>query len=246
MSMQLAESLADVIRQTHPDARRVPVNVRSLAYQLGVTSIDFARLVEDGRLETDGRDARILLRENTNSRRTQFTIAHELGHLLLTEPGQASVERRLVTDSDVERFCDQFAAALLLPRDWVRGRFSHSPQKLESLRQLSRSSSTSMAASLVRLQQVAGWRRMLLQWRRVGETWSFRWGAGVPGSIHGRIRTPTAARELVGEIQRTTSQDLSVTLPLLVAGRRCDLAAEFSVRGSSAIALVEPPRERGG
>lgn len=240
--MQLAESLADVIRQNHPDARRVPVDVRSLAYQLGVTSIDFARLVEDGRLVTDGRDARILLRENTNSRRTQFTIAHELGHLLLTEPGQAAVERRLVTDTDVERFCDQFAAALLLPRDWVRGRFSRSPEKLESLRQLSRSSSTSMAASLVRLQQVAGWRRMLLQWRRVGENWTFRWGAGVPGSIHGRIRTPSAAREILAEMQRTTSQDFEVTLPLLVAGRGCDVAAELSVRGSSAIALVEPPQ----
>lgn len=240
--MQLAESLADVIRKSHPDARRVPVDVRSLAYQLGVTSIDYARLVEDGRLVTDGREARILLRENTNSRRTQFTIAHELAHLLLTEPGQAAVERRLLTDTDVERFCDQFAAALLLPRDWVRERFSRSPEKLASLRQLSQSSSTSMAASLVRLQQVVGWRRMLLQWRRVGETWTFRWGAGVPGSIHGRIRTPSTAREMIGEIQRTTRRDFDVTLPLLVAGRRCDLAAELSVRGASAIALVEPPR----
>lgn len=240
--MQLAESLADVIRKGHPDARRVPVDVRSLAYQLGVTSIEYASLVEDGRLVTDGREARILLRESTNSRRTQFTIAHELGHLLLTEPGQAAVERRLVTDTDVERFCDQFAAALLLPRDWVRERFSRSPEKLTSLRQLSQSSSTSMAASLVRLQQVVGWRRMLLQWRRVGETWTFRWGAGVPRSIHGRIRTPSTAREMIGEIQRTTGRDFDVMLPLLVAGRRCDFAAEFSVRGASAIALVEPLR----
>jgi hypothetical protein len=147
-----------------------------------------------------------------------------------------------VTDSDVERFCDQFAAALLLPREWVRGRFSRSPERLESLRQLSRSSSTSMAASLVRLQQVAGWQHMLLQWRRVGETWTFRWGAGVPGSVHGRLRTPSAARDMLCEVRRATSRDVEVTLPLLVAGRTCDLAAELSVRGSSAIALVEPPR----
>lgn len=51
-----------------------------------------------------------------------FTFGHELAHLVLRE-ATACLEprgRRLVIDSTTERWCERFAAALLMPRDEVR------------------------------------------------------------------------------------------------------------------------------
>lgn len=239
MSLQLAERTADAIRERHPEAQDIPVDLPAMARALGVDRITYMPLVEDGRLETDATRTEILVSTSANGYRQRFTIAHEVAHLLLTRPGQAAVERRLSTDDDVERFCDQFAAALLLPREWVASRFGHAPRTLATVRQLSAISETSLAASVVRLQQTANWSSMLMQWRRDAGAWRFRWGAGVPSALYGRIRATDATRRMFDEIGRTPNQDVRVNLPLQVRGEHGYWRAIVSCRGGSALALVE-------
>ncbi len=238
---RLAEQVAQALRERFPEARRVPIDIERLALRLGVSSISFVDLIEDGRLETDGHTTRILIRESSNEARRRFSVAHELAHLLLTHPGQAAVERRLATDNDVERFCDQFAAALLLPRDWVTARCGGRPETLASVRDLADASGTSLAASLVRLQQTVGWTSMLLQWRATAGTWRFRWGAGVPGVLHGRIRATDPTRELLDTIRNRTTRDVRVELPLEIRGRAVCRPAIVSCKYSSALALIHAP-----
>jgi Zn-dependent peptidase ImmA (M78 family) len=50
--------------------------------------------------------------------RQRFTIAHELGHLVLYAEG---------TDEDSEREADQFAGALLIPRAMLRDAVAETP-----------------------------------------------------------------------------------------------------------------------
>lgn len=239
---RLAEHVAQAIRDRFPEARHVPLDLEWLAQALGVSSISYVDLVEDGRLETDGRLSRILVRASSNQARRRFTIAHELAHLLLTDPGQAAVERRLATDNDVERFCDQFAAALLLPREWVIARYQCHPETMASVRDLAAATGTSLAASLVRLQQTVGWTSMLLQWRANAGRWRFRWGAGVPPSIHGRIRATDDTRALFDAISMRTASDVRVKLPLEIRGEAMHWPAIVSCKYSSALALIRPPR----
>lgn len=64
--------------------------------------------------------------------RQRFTLAHELGHLLFDD--------RLADTIDVERACNRFAGALLLPREAARERIGHKrrglePQELYALKQ---------------------------------------------------------------------------------------------------------------
>lgn len=239
MSLQLAERTADAIRERYPEAQGMPVDLPALARALGVDRITYMPLLEDGRLETDATRTEILVTTSANGSRQRFTIAHEIAHLLLTQPGQAAVERRLSTANGVERFCDEFAAALLLPRDWVASRYRLAPRTLATVRQLSTATETSLAASVVRLQQIANWSSMLMQWRRDAGAWRFRWGAGVPSALHGRIRATDATRQLFDEIGRTPSRDVRIDLPLQVRDDHSCWRAIVSCRGGSALALVE-------
>lgn len=46
-----------------------------------------------------------------------FTLAHELGHLCLAESALDDANARALPDQDLERWCNRFAAELLVPRE---------------------------------------------------------------------------------------------------------------------------------
>ena len=56
-----------------------------------------------------------------------FTLSHELGHLALRESGIIGPVRK--KSSEVENWCDQFAASFLMPRDAVRDIVGPTPNK---------------------------------------------------------------------------------------------------------------------
>src|ERR1035438_1495378 len=115
---------------------------------MAVDEVRDAAMVEDGRLELrDGR-AIIYVRKDLPQGRRQFTIAHELGHrLLLHRQAAAIAYRRRLTGDSLERLCEDIAAAILLPRDWVEAEFGNSPRMLATLRRMSDMSSASLSAS---------------------------------------------------------------------------------------------------
>jgi hypothetical protein len=106
----------------------------SLARKLGVSRIVEQRLPFDGGL-FQLPDGELVVKLNSESPfvRKRFTLAHEVGHLLLkTVPAFRSAQR---TDVALERTCDIIAAELLMPSEeamaFIRTMGEPSPEKLK-------------------------------------------------------------------------------------------------------------------
>src|SRR5712692_3575630 len=108
----------------------------ALARKLGVSRIIEEKLpFEGGLFQLADRELVIKLNAESSFVRKRFTLAHEIGHLLLkTVPAFRSTRR---TDEALERTCDLIAAELLMPTaeasEFVRGLGSPSPDKLRNI-----------------------------------------------------------------------------------------------------------------
>ena len=101
----------------------IPVNLRAIATHLGVRAIQVRDIACDGALmplETD-KGYTVALSSQTSWERQRFSLAHELGHIVLHRliPETRSFETRTVFTPPggkaEERFCNAFAAELLMP-----------------------------------------------------------------------------------------------------------------------------------
>ncbi len=217
-----------------------PINLHVLARQMGVSDISEADLVEDGHLVYSAGQGRICVRRGLSIERQRFTIAHELAHLLLLNPGTEGIVRRTRRWVDgEERLCDDIAAALLLPRDWIAERYRHRPRNLSTIRHVANDTGTSLSAVTARLREVLSWRESLLRWRFDSGKWRFVGGSGIPTSLHGLIGSAPSTSAALQVIKHQTSGDVQTTLPILVRDQSLELSAQISVRGSSALAFTQ-------
>ncbi len=224
-----------------------PIDVHLLAKRLGIVEIAEARLMEDGRLERADGQTKILVRRGVSTGRRRFTIAHEIGHLLLAEDTDDLIARRArLAIGREERFCDQFAAAVLLPHDWLRRRYGPRPRRLAVVRELAASAKSSMAAAVIRLDEVLGWGRSLLRWKPDHGRWRLVAAAAVPPGLHGEIGTAAETCRLLDRIASHASADVRLTLPLLVGGTPSRIESELSVTERTAIALAALPDSSDG
>lgn len=75
----------------------------------------------------------------TDSKSAQmFTLAHELAHLWLGSGGVSDVQLRTFPDSEIERWCNQVAAELLVPLEEFRRLFSPDEPRRSILDRLAR------------------------------------------------------------------------------------------------------------
>ena len=232
----LAAWLLDRVGITDPP----PIDLGELARRMGIASITDAPMVEDGRLEQRDGKATVYVRSDLSGGRRQFTIAHELAHRLLLHPSAPAIAyRRRLNGDEVERLCDDIAAAILLPRSWVEAEFAASPLRLKTLRRMAAMSSTSLSASLVRLREVQRWPQSLLRFSYYADRWRLSAPAGVPGTMHGQLRSSAQTNEVLTDTGARTSSDVLTTLPIQVADSKLMFQAEVSVRHSSAVALLD-------
>ena len=246
-SSGLAEYVAREVLSRAPTLARPPVDIEYLAGKLGVDHISRRRMVEDGRLDHGPFRVEISVKDGTSPVRQRFTIGHELGHVLLTEPDKMTVAyRALSTVDDVERFCDDFAAAVLMPQDWVMTRYASWPRSLSTLRSVAHHAQTSLSAAVVRLNRVLGWHEALVTWRRHDDIWRYQYAAGLPFRLHRDVRTTDATRGQLDEIGGRTHRDTWALLTLGVHGREVQVDAQVSARGNTAIALLRLPSEIDG
>jgi Zn-dependent peptidase ImmA (M78 family) len=102
----------------------LPVNLSRVAAQLGVHSIVEKRIRAAGLLLADTPQNQIIVVRSSDSRcRRRFTIAHELGHILVAKAMGQSVEvfyRDGHQSTSEERLVDRVAAELLMPYDLFR------------------------------------------------------------------------------------------------------------------------------
>lgn len=124
---------------------QLPVNLTDICKKLGVRvrKYEDTRGLPEAALQTDGLTffswgrPVILYNQDKPPMRIRFTIAHELGHLVLghVAPGQQTTVNRepSPTDDPVETAANQFAARLLAPACVLWGLDIHTPEEIAQL-----------------------------------------------------------------------------------------------------------------
>jgi hypothetical protein len=158
--------------------RRPKVDVYELAERAGAEARIEHGLHEDGRVEDSPLHTRILLWSSPAETRRRFTLGHELGHLVLSDPRVFRMVQLELGGKwlQVERLCDAFSAELLMPRLWVARRYVDSEEGFDVLRDLTHEASVSFSAGFIHLASVLRWRASLLYLRR--DDWSCTVAAG--------------------------------------------------------------------
>lgn len=113
--------IVDEIRHCLPDIDRltVPIDLSYLASCLGYR-IEEARIKQQGYItETPEGEHLIRVRTDDPPKVKRFTIAHEIGHVLLNmcedKPFNRAVKFRLCSNSREERMADRIASEILMP-----------------------------------------------------------------------------------------------------------------------------------
>ncbi len=119
------ESLTDTVHATMNNNNDTVINVINIAQQLGfnVFASDFTENNIDGMVINSHTEKSIYVNKNDMPERQRFTIAHELGHIILHHSNQG--EEYQVVDyrgnntqyDPKEHEANNFAASLLMPKE---------------------------------------------------------------------------------------------------------------------------------
>jgi len=183
-------------------------------------------------------DDRILIwiRHTRAPKRARFTLAHEIGHLVLAQPDLKLAQmRRRSGLEDSERFCDAFAAALLMPRDWLEREYKKRPETLGTLLDCSEDTNTSLSATLLRMRGVLGWSTSLLHWRLASGAWRMVSLIGVPYRLRRELSSTGETQQLLKDLPEGRPM---AEIPLEGPSGVLQVRAETLVRQTSIIALV--------
>jgi hypothetical protein len=168
-----------------------PVNLEALASALGVEAIRYTDLTEDGRTTwVDGRP-QVDLRSDRPASRTRFTLAHEIGHILIDADEAVAHRTHGLAHDDIETLCDWIAASILMPRDWISSYARRERYTLSLLRVVAHRADVSLAAAAVRMAEVGGRTCMLLRWKRAPQRWLVVGQAAVPTRYAGTLQATT-------------------------------------------------------
>lgn len=234
------EKLAAWVRLNTSQRIQPPVNVVGLATEFGAsvvpdsskdspigrTSDERGRRVIYYRLEHDQDPSLVTVRQ-------RFTIAHELGHHLLSTRLGLTLEKQ-VNKPTLESYCDRFASSILMPRNWVQERWGSVSPTLAHLRDVSRSADVSMHAAAIALREYAGWERAFLQWQWYDSKWRLRTKVMSSLLVHD-VTSSNSTSDQLSTVSR--EQDSEIDLPLKVGGQTVTVGAEVR-RGKTTWAII--------
>jgi Zn-dependent peptidase ImmA (M78 family) len=137
--------------------KHFPNGPESLAAHLNVEVIRSPLTGCDGWCLTASKGTIIRINENSKASRQRFTLAHELGHLVLEVPTVVGerVYESLKSDSEEERAVNDFAAEILLPADIVKQHVPTPPVVAAHLTKLARVGNVSELMAAIRIANVA-------------------------------------------------------------------------------------------
>lgn len=192
---------------------------------------------EDGMVDVVGDRILVRIRRRKAWTRERFTLAHEIGHLVLAQPDLKLMEmRRRSGLEDAERFCDAFAAALLIPRKWIEREYGERPQSLETLLDCSKRTQTSASATLLRLRGTLDWSNSLLHWRLTESEWRMINLTGVPYGLYRDLSSTEETRQFLDSMPVGR---MATELPLGATTGPIRVRGEVLVRPTSVIGLVD-------
>lgn len=92
-----------------------------------------------------------------------FTLAHELAHLWLGQSGVSDAQPAAIPGLEVERWCNQVAAELLVPLDLMRQEFDRSADLHDEVPRLARRFKVSPLVILLRIHDAGGMTRQMFR-----------------------------------------------------------------------------------
>jgi Zn-dependent peptidase ImmA (M78 family) len=137
--------------------KRFPRAPEELAAHLGISIRESSMDGCDGWCLTNGKQVIIRLNTSLSPTRKRFTLAHELGHLILGIPAIVgeSYEDMLASDSDEERRVNELASALLIPKDVAKASLSELPVVAAALMKLAKKANVSQLMAAIRVCNLA-------------------------------------------------------------------------------------------
>lgn len=134
-----------------------PNGPEDLVRHLGIELRESPMQGGDGWCMTDGSRSLIRINSKLGKRRKRFTLAHELGHLILGIPSVVgeSFTDMLKSSSDEEKRVDDFASKLLLPKKVIRSCLSELPVVAGALQKLAKKANVSVLATAIRVASIA-------------------------------------------------------------------------------------------
>lgn len=148
---QLGYDAADVHRQLGVLAP--PIDLVAMAHAMGiqVTLVHEYSRWDGVAKSVAGVQAQVLINANQSRNRQRFTLAHEIGHIVLHKPGVRYRDRWAEQpDSSAEIEANQFAAQLLMPADMIHA-LTQDKTSVRALAKLFRVSSDAMSYRLTNL-----------------------------------------------------------------------------------------------
>ncbi|WP_167449544.1 ImmA/IrrE family metallo-endopeptidase [Halobacillus trueperi] len=162
--VDIEEKANDILERYHPQI--IPIDPLEIANAEGieVISVEFTEEEISGLIDIDGMEKTIFVNHFHHPVRKRFTIAHELGHYFLHLQGirdgvyvdnsiNESFFRKEVygdTDKQKEREANQFAASLLMPKNWVEAKWKET-YDIGEMAKLFNVSSSAMGYRLINL-----------------------------------------------------------------------------------------------
>lgn len=235
---EVVEVLADALLAAVKIPRKPQIDIFEVARRAAVDKIVFEDILSDGRIENTPGFTRIILKKNSARNRQRFTLAHELGHVLLDDPSVALEVRRIAPGLfDTERLCEAFAAELLMPRSWIRTEFAAMPQDFDTLGSLAQRAGVSMSAALIQLAHHARWPTTLLFFSQ-SRHWEPSVMAAAPRDLRGQIQIDHATRCMVADVYRRRARRERTTLHFQFRGSQVEVECELRAGPSGVLALA--------
>jgi Zn-dependent peptidase ImmA (M78 family) len=128
-----------------------PTDLTSLSAKVGVTRLEALDIAGSGELRRDAEGSAIVYSRYLTQPRRRFTIAHEVGHVIIESTGQHAPRN----GREVERLCDMLAAEMLMPRDVFAKRLPPN-LSMEDVFAISREFQTSLSTTAIRCAELAG------------------------------------------------------------------------------------------
>ncbi len=214
----------------------VPVDLEQFARALGVSEIVRTSMVEDGRTTWTGGVPRIELRDDRIPQRSRFTLAHEIGHILIARDETVARRTHQLEGDDIEKLCDWIAASILMPRSWITKYAHRERYNLSLLRLIAHEADVSLSAAAVRLAEVSNRKCVLLRWQRGPSRWLVIGQAAVPREYAGGLQATPETNEVFDNLPNRRDSWREISLD--AGGSRFTAAAHIDRTGSTCISLL--------
>lgn len=150
----------ELAKQIGKSSSTFPPNLMELARRLQVYAVEPANISIDGYLGRLANGELVIRYKETNSRvRNRFTIAHELGHILLYRASGREIPdrttRSLVRCSFEERYANRLASELLMPQELIEDAITTNGIQWKTIYQQCRRFDVSFTAMLMRFLEVS-------------------------------------------------------------------------------------------